>query len=343
MIECKILGPESGHLWQSYVTARPDCGVYHHWGWKRVVERAYGHSAPYLVATRAGGLSGVLPLVHVSSRLFGSSLTSLPFLDYGGIVADDPESHAALIAACRGLGGDLGVDYIELRSVGSPVDGWETDTQKVLMKMEVASDEERLWSSLPSERRNRVRRAKKSGLDVEFADSGKLDVFYDIWTRNMRDLGSPPHSRDFFAATLQELAENSVLLLVRLQGEYIGAALALFWKETLSVPWVSSLRSHFSVYPNNILYWEALRFAATRGLRVFDFGRSSRDSGTYEFKQRWGATPTQLHWQYDSLGKTGSHKGPRSESYGLAQQVWKRLPVALTRSIGPWLRKGITA
>jgi predicted N-acyltransferase len=200
-----------------------------------------------------------------------------------------------------------------------------------------------MWRTLSSERRNRVRRAGKAGLSVELAGASELPLFYDIWTTNMRDLGSPPHARALFDHVLRLFPEQHVLLLAKHEGRTIGAALALWWKDTIAVPWVSSLREYFNLYPNNILYWEAIRWAIGRGLRTFDFGRSTRDSGTYEFKLRWGAVPTPLNWQF--LPVRGTVPAPVAEDnkFGLAVEVWKRIPVGVTRVIGPVLRKNITA
>lgn len=330
--------------WQTYVSASPDCGIYHHIGWKRVIEEAYGHQTFYLM-TRAGGrVTGVLPLVMTRSRIFGSALTSLPFLDFAGVVADDDRSAQVLLDSAVELGRTHAVDQVELRQVKPLTTELPTSTHKVLMTLELDDDEDTVWSSLSSERRNRVRRALKAGLSVEEADASRLDEFYDIWTRNMRDLGSPPHSKRFFERVLAGFSGSSSLLMVCHEGSYIGAALALFSDSTMALPWVSSLRSHFKLYPNNILYWEAMRIAVRKGISIFDFGRSTDGSGTYEFKQRWGAAPTPLHWHCVSLANTPEMPAPSGgDSYQRAVEIWKRIPVPVTRWIGPALRKNITA
>jgi FemAB-related protein (PEP-CTERM system-associated) len=211
------------------------------------------------------------------------------------------------------------------------------------MKLELPDDEDSLWAALPSERRNRVRRARKEGLSVEIGDAAMLDTFYDIWSRNMRDLGSPPHSRAFFKCILEEFPESSRLIFVMHEGNTIGAALAMVWNGVMSVPWVSSLRKYFGLYPNNILYWEALRLAVSMGCSTFDFGRSTVDSGTYQFKLRWGAVPTALNWQFFAVNDSPIPQSTGSEGFGLAIEIWKRLPLFLTNAVGPSIRKNITA
>lgn len=343
MLTSEILTEADHGAWQAFASTHVQCGLYHHLGWRAVIEGAYGHRAPYLLTKTDGRITGILPLVLVRSRVFGTSLTSLPFVDYGGIVADDAASQNALLEGARKLGRELGVEYIELRQLEPVAGDFETSTHKVLMTLDLDREEESAWKKLSSERRNRARRALKAGLSVEAAGAAELPIFYDIWTRNMRDLGSPPHSQLFFEKIIEQFAGHCSILLVRHEGQHIGAALALFWKDTFTVPWVSSLREHFRLYPNNILYWEAMRLAIQRGLGTFDFGRSSVGSGTYEFKQRWGAVATPLHWQF--IPVSGNVRPPVSESskLRLAAEIWKKLPMPITRIIGPSLRKNITA
>lgn len=343
MLTCDLIKEADGLAWQEFVSTHPQCGLYHHLGWKHVIETAYGHLALYLMTKKNGKVTGVLPLVLIRSRIFGTSLSSLPFLDFSGIAADDETSQLALLEKAQELGRKFSVDYIELRQI-EPISGdFQTFTEKVRMTLDLESDEDKVFAKLSSERRNRVRRALKSGLTVDVDGPAELSIFYDIWTRNMRDLGSPPHSQKFFEQILENFEGQCSLLLVRQGKEYIGAALALFWKDTLAVPWVSSLREYRNVYPNNILYWEAIRLAIKRGLQVFDFGRSSHGSGTFQFKKRWGAVATPLHWQFVPVRSRKPIPITKEDKFRLAVDIWKRIPVPITRLIGPALRKNITA
>lgn len=329
--------------WQQFVVSRSRCSLYHDIGWKDVIEKAYGHRTCYLVARTGGKVTGILPLVIVRSRLFGNSMTSLPFVDFAGVVADDEDSTEALVSRALALAAELGVDYVELRQVEALAGDFEAATHKVLMTLELCEDQDILWSRLSSERRNRVRRAAKSGLTVRREGPDAIEAFYDIWTRNMRDLGSPPHSLEFFRRVLEAFGERCTVLLVEHEARFIGAALAMVHGQTLSLPWVSSLRECFRLYPNNILYWDAMCMAVARGLKTFDFGRSTRDSGTFEFKQRWGAVPTPLYWQRVS-SRGGEHAETSDvDRFRFAVELWKRIPVPITRWMGPSLRKGITA
>jgi len=329
--------------WQAFVERHAACGPYHHFGWKAVIENAYGHECFFLVAEDAGAMSGVLPLAMIRSRIFGNSITSLPYVDYAGVVADDEASRDSLLRFARDIATEHRIGNVELRQTDALPGDYAVATHKVLLTLDLPDSEDALWAGLSSERRNRVRRAEKAGLEVEFAGAGHLPVFYDIWTRNMRDLGSPAHSLGFFREVLERFGDQTEFLLVRHESRYIGAALALYHGATMCVPWVSSLRDSFRLYPNNILYWEAMKRGIARGMKVFDFGRSTVDSGTYEFKRRWGAGPVPLYWHTMDLPGAPAEPAEGSEGFSLAIAVWKKIPVGISRMVGPSLRKNITA
>ena len=330
--------------WLNFIESRPEAWMYHLPGWKEVVERAYGHDTFYLAAVEDESVRGILPMVMIKSRIFGRSLTSMPYVDSAGIVAADDFAREALLSRAAGLAAENSLDFVELRQTTEIPGDLKTDTHKVTLALDLPEDQEALWKSLPSERRNRIRKAEKADLAVEIAGRKKLDTFYRIWSANMRDLGSPAHSIAFFDQILRVFPEHANILLVSYRAQYIGAAVALHFKDTLTLPWVSSLRKYFDLYPNNILYWEAMRYAVEKGCRHFDFGRSSINSGTYTFKIRWGAKPRQLFWQFRSVaGAEPGISGADNPKYSLAISIWKRLPVGLTRLIGPPIRKYITA
>ena len=161
----------------------------------------------------------------------------------------------------------------------------------------------------------------------------------------MRDLGSPPHSRDLFENAFQAFGDSMKFLLIQHQGRCVGAAVMVEYKKTLAVPWVSSLRESFALHPNDFLYWEAIKSAVERGCQRFDFGRSTANSGNHTYKKRWGAVDAPIFWQYFSHGE---HEptlatGDSSKTFNLAVNVWKRMPVGIANYIGPTIRKDITS
>jgi len=342
---------EGGKAWNAFVRGSAGASVFHLHEWKRVIRATYGHEAHYLTAEREGAVRGVLPLFLIDSRLFGRSLVSLPYADYGGIVAnDDADAAHGLLEAALALGEELGAEYLLLRQtpaerIATTAPRAETYAGKVTMLLELSPDPQTMLSRLPGERRNRIRKTQRQGLGARWAGVEAVDGFYGVFAENMRDLGSPVHSKTLFVEILRALGdEHAKLLVVEHEGRIIGAAMCLFFGATAMVPWVSSLRSHFRMYPNVLLYWTALEYACERGCRIFDFGRSSPGSGTYEFKRQWGARAVELPWLVVPFA---GHDVPSFGQDGLKERLliscWKRLPLPVTRFLGPRVRGAIHA
>jgi len=342
-MEIYLLDGTTWPEWQDFVSTQQDCWLYHDAHWKQIVEQAYGHRCFYLLAKDSDGVAGILPLMEVRSRLFGSSLTSLPFLESSGLVAKNQDVVNALLDHAIQLAIERRVNYVELRQVGKIGTALDLDLRKTTYVLELQSNETDQWNALCSERRNRIRKAHKSGLEVEFDGNTALPEFYKIWTRNMRDLGSPPHSFSFFEKVVENFPMSTVLALVKHKQEYIGAAICLIAKNKMAIPWVSSSRKHFNLCPNDLLYWNAILHAIGKNCQYFDFGRSTIDSGTAIFKSRWGADPHQLFW-YSKITKSTGRKIQAVESpiCRLGSYFWQWLPVTLTRYVGPTLRKNMT-
>lgn len=327
----------SAAVWDGFVDASADGTIMHRYGWKPVLERAYRLRTEYLSAWSGGTLRGVLPLVLVRGLLDRGTLVSMPFMDYGGACTNgDDDVERALLDAATALAAAEGRP-ISFRYLRPPRTELPCSKEKVTMLLELGDDEAALWRRLPSERRNRINKGRKLGLVAEFPGAAALDDFYTVYATNMRDLGSPPHSRRFFAEVLAGLPGRSQLIIVRDAGRAVGAGLMLVHAGMLSMPWVSSLREFFSRCPNQVLYWEVMRWGLAHDIRVLDFGRSTWHSGSFEAKRQWGATPLQLHWHYSPADA----QPPGAELEGLqwATTVWRHLPVAISNVIGARIRR----
>lgn len=334
---------DDGSSWDAFVAAHEGCTNYHRYGWRRVIERSFGHGAHYLVARDGDGrVSGILPLIRMNSMLFGNFLVSVPFVNYGGLVSLDGASASLLLAEARRLLRETGADHVELRH-RSPVEGGlATKQHKVTMILDLCADEALQWKTLDAKVRNQVRKAEKSGLTVIEGHLELLDGFYDVFCRNMRDLGTPVYGKDFFRNVMETFPDATRIISVQLNGTTIASGMATWFRDTLEVPWASSVRDYREMCPNNLLYWEAIRFAIRMGASRFDFGRSTPDEGTYRFKKQWGAKPEQLYWQYVLKdGATLPELNPANPKYRAAIRIWQRLPVAVTRMLGPSIVRSI--
>jgi FemAB-related protein (PEP-CTERM system-associated) len=328
--------------WDDYVQ-RAAARHAHLSAWRRAIERSYGHRVFYLWALADGKVKGILPLILLRSRLLGKSLVSLPFLDDGGICADDHATTVALYTRALRLSEEQGADLLDLRHREASGLGLPLQQSKVTFILELARDPDGAWGRLDPKVRNQVRKALKSGLTVSWHGPEGLDSFYDVFAENMRDLGSPVHSRKFFAAILEEFPDSARLILVTDGNRTAGGGFCLSFKDTVMIPWASSRREYLPKCPNNLLYWEVIRWGCHEGFRSLDFGRSSRGSGTHHFKKQWGAVEQPLCWEgWRRNGRRGALVESSDAGYAAAGRVWKHLPVAITRLCGPILRRRIS-
>ncbi len=327
---------EDSRLWEQFVHRHPDCHNYHRWGWKKVIERSFSWPTFYLMAGEGGQIEGILPLVWQKSRLFGSFLTSLPFVNAGGIVGESPEASQSLLHGAIALARRLGVKYMELRHRVKLGLGLPAKTTKVAPVRPVESDAEKMWQALHHKVRTDIRKAMGFDLGASFGGEEHLDDFYQVFAENMRDLGTPVYARKFFLEILRTFPNDTYICVVRHQSTTVAASFLTGYRNTLEAVWSASSYRHLSMKPSMFLYWKILCFAGEQGYRVFDFGRSTVASGTHRFKQQWGTEDVPLHWDY--WLKDGRHLpelNPENPRYGLAVWLWRRLPLPVTKLVGP--------
>jgi serine/alanine adding enzyme len=338
-IRVSIAKPSDGGAWESYVDARGDAAGYHAWRWRQVFAEAFGHEPVYLIARQGGLITGVLPMVQIKSLLFGRTLTSLPFLNYGGVMADGSEIARALIDAAQQEAVARRCSHVELRHVKAQFPHLPCKQHKVSMRLETGAG---MWEALDRKVRNQIRKAEKSGLIVERGGAELVPDFYDVFARNMRDLGTPVYSRRLFEEVLRVFPDRAQIHVIRLNGLAIAAGLTYRTPQMVQLPWASSLRSYNTLCPNVLLYWDAIRFATDSGVAVFDMGRSTPNEGTFKFKAQWGATPVPLHWEYQLLEQAElPNVSPANPKYQFAIALWQKLPLAVTLRVGPMIVRAI--
>jgi FemAB-related protein (PEP-CTERM system-associated) len=313
------------------------------------VEDAYDHKGYYLIAEENGQIIGVLPLVYLKPPLLSGQLVSLPFCDLGGVLSNCAQARDKLVKESTLLAQKLKAKQIELRSYTqtSPyqVKGLSVNTQsyKVSMLLELPPSPKQLWESFKSKLRSQIRKAEKNGLQFVWGSQEQLGDFYQIFCRNMRELGSPVHSKEWFKCIIRHYGENARLGLVYYDNKPIGGGITLSTGKRICVSWASTLRDYNRLSPNMLLYWNFLKYSADRGYTQFDFGRSTPDEGTYKFKVQWGARPTPLCWNYITTnGKELKFDTTTSSKRDRVEQIWQKLPLSLTNYIGPTIRKHIS-
>lgn len=338
-VEIAPLDPLHEKAWTRYAEGHPQASLYHGLAWREVVHAAFGHETHYLYAHVAGRFTGILPLVRLRTRIFGDFLVSLPHVNYGGVVADNSATANALMERAAALARSLGSSHVEFRDTHRRA-GWPVRTDKVIMELGLPGSANELWSRFDSKLRAQIRRADKEGIEVLHGGEDLLPEFYAVFARNMRDLGTPVYASRFFSAILAAFPQAASIVVCRHRGQAVAAGFLLHHRERLEIPWAASIREYNRFGVNMALYWAALGMAIERGCRVFDFGRSTVDSGTYRFKKQWGATPRPLLWHYWlDKGIAMPKLTPSNPKYRLAIAAWQRLPLFVANRLGPALVK----
>lgn len=310
--------------------------------WMYVLKEGLGHVPYALEATDGGRTVGYLPLAFVRSTLFGRFLVSLPYLNSAGVIGDTEEIKSALISQAVELGDSLRARHVELRheepTTHPKLNG--TRNSKVHMRMELPSFPGPLWTSIPSKVRNQVRKGEKCGLTTHWGTFDLLPEFYEVFSTNMRDLGTPVYSQNLFRSMLRHFHGNAELCVLRYEGQPVSGAVLVHGKGITEVPSASTLRSANNLSANMLMYWNLLDRTVQRGQTVFDFGRATKDGNTYKFKKQWGAVESPAVWQYALHGSAADLRtdNPR---YSRFIKMWQRLPVRVTRVIGPRIVRGI--
>ncbi|HWP22874.1 MAG TPA: FemAB family XrtA/PEP-CTERM system-associated protein [Candidatus Binatia bacterium] len=350
-MKCAVLQDHDGR-WDSFVENHPAGTFFHLSIWREIISRSFGHEAIYLYAEEGGEWSGVLPLFLVKSWIFGKSLVAVPVGVYGGIVAESERASELLLDRATQLAEDHGVRYLELRgnpyappAPTEPVDDirprWSRKDLYVTFLSEMEPTEEANMARIPRKQRRMVRQGAKHGLRAVF-DNGRLREFYDVYAASVRHLGTPVYGFDYFENLVELLGEQCKILVVEHEGRVVSGVLSFFYKDQVLPYYAGALKQYLHLAPNDFMYWELMRYAVARGCKVFDFGRSKKGTGSYDFKRHWGFEPRPLpYWCYTSNGQRAPDTSPLNPKLRWAVRIWRGLPLRLTKLMGPHIVKHI--
>lgn len=312
--------------------------------WLDILASGMGHRPTPLAAWRDGQLVGWLPLVETRSRLFGRHLVSLPYVNAAGLIADEPATADALVDHAVALGRSCRAADLELRQDQPGLMGplTPTRTNKLAMSLWLAGSTDAMWETLASKVRSQVRKGRKLGVTTRVGGTELLDAFYRIFARNMRDLGTPVFPKRLFRLILERLDGRAELVQAEHEGRVVASALLIHDRGVTEVPSASSLRAFNHTNANMVVYHRLLERAIEHGSTRFEFGRSTEGSGPHRFKRQWRAEPRPMGWQ--RIGLTDRDAGPivrEDERFGLAVRAWQRLPLCVSRGLGPVIARQI--
>ncbi|MGE5176049.1 MAG: FemAB family XrtA/PEP-CTERM system-associated protein [Hyphomicrobiales bacterium] len=334
-IQVGLVGPETRAAWDAYVEHRPEATLFHRRGWSDVLARTFGYRDCGLMATHDEETRGVLPLLLVRNLPTGRSLVSTPFGVYGGIFADDDETARRLLDAAQGWGERLGVRYVELRQ-SRPLGGLPEKDLYVTFRRPILPTADENMALIPRNQRRSIRVAQKHGLTSRVGQSELLDPFYHVYSQSVRNLGTPVFPKRLFAELLREFGDGCRILGVYHEGRMVAGVLTFLFRDQVMPYYGGAVREAFRLAANDFMYWSLMTYGMEQGYRVFDFGRSKVDSGSYHFKRHWGFAPTPLPYQYVLVRQRSiPDLSPRNPRFAAAIRVWQRIPLGLTQWIGP--------
>lgn len=323
--------------WDEFVEQHPESTFFHQSGWKRVIENVYGFKAHYLAAKDRNGIQGILPLFEIK-QLTGKKLISVPFSTEGGILANSDKVKNQLIEQAKTIVKESNLDYLELRQEKDIGTKLKTKDYYYHLKLKLDFNPEIVWKNADRKLRNAVRKARKLGLTT---DKGLkyLDEFYRVFSSNMRDLGTPVDKKEFFEEMIKQFPNSVDIVVARLNNETIGALFLINDEKTLKSEWATSYRKYFGYNASQLIYWRAIEDACKEGFEIFDFGRSLWGSGTFRFKEKFGAKPVQLHYKY--FMNRGEIPDTRKTNWKrqLFAKCWGKMPLFVANRLGPKLRK----
>ena len=329
--------PGEEAAWDRFVTASPSGTFFHLSGWKKVVERTLGHECHFLAARHEGRIIGVFPIARVRNKLFGDCLVSLPLTVYGGICADDQHAYASLLKAGQELADRLGVKYLEMRNRAeefpSALPGKDL---YVTFTLDLSPGPEKLLQGLPRDTRYMVRKSLKAGLD--WTEDLSLEEFYEIFAHSVHRLGTPVFPRELFSVLRSEFPGTCRLFGVRKGKTAIAGVLCFYFRDQVLPYYAGALPEFYKDSPNNFMYWSLIAQSCKEGFRLFDFGRSKRGTGSFSFKSSWGMQVDPLPYRYHLVrAREVPHLSPVDSKFQLPVALWKKMPFAWTKILGPRL------
>jgi len=327
--------------WDAFVLGCPTATFFHRAGWQKIVSEVFKHDSYFLYAESDGAIVGVLPLGHINSWLFGNSLTSLPFTVYGGAAASSPEAADALESEAQTIAQGLGVSHLEFRNVAPRHPDWPTQDLYVTFRKEILADEEANMLAIPRKQRAMVRKGIKNNLRSEIDPD--VERFFAVFADNVHRHGTPALPKKYFKALMTVFGPDcEVLTVVAPDGRPLSSVLSFYFRDEVLPYYAGDFEAARELAANDFKYWELMRLACARGLKVFDFGRSKHGTGPFAFKKNWGFEPTQLHYEFCLYkGNAIPQNNPTNAKFKLLIETWRRMPIGLVNWLGPFIVRNL--
>jgi FemAB-related protein (PEP-CTERM system-associated) len=336
----KLMQPEDSSRWDEFVMRCPEATFFHRAGWQSVIERAFGHKTWFMYAESDGRIEGVIGLAEIKSRLFGHSLSSLPFCVYGGIAAISEPARQALDRAAQELAAKLKVGHLEYHNLAPQHEDWLRKDLYVTFRKVMDPDPEQNMLAIPRKQRAMVRKGIKAGLEGSIDDD--VERFFGAYAASVHRLGTPVFSKKYFRLLKETFADDCEVLTITKDGRTVSSVMSFYFRDEVLPYYGGGTSEAREVAGNDFMYWELMRRACVRGYKIFDFGRSKLGTGAFDFKKNWGFEPQPLHYEYQlHAAQEMPDNNPLNPKYQLFIKMWQRLPLPVANMIGPHIVKNL--
>jgi lipid II:glycine glycyltransferase (peptidoglycan interpeptide bridge formation enzyme) len=332
-VELKILTPQDEKDWDNFVENHPLSRYSFLTGYKKAVEQSFGYEAKYWFIKKSGEIQGVFP-----SFLIKGHLISIPFAVYGGILSDNLSPDEISLA----------LEEIKKKYKSMTIFGLEQKinclTSNCLYQCGILTlnSAENLWQNkLDRAAKKNINKAQSFNLEayVDNSEENLKNIFYPLYLKEMKRLGSPPYGLDFFLNTLRFLKDKVKIMYIKNSKNIILASLfGIGCGNYFYIAYNPSLPEFYFQRPNDYLHWEMIKQAYKDGYKYFDFG-PMRYEGQIRFKEKWGVEP--VNYYIYSNKKT---RNPKQRNFKMISKGWKLfMPIWFSKKIGPWIRKKLVA
>ena len=346
-IQIKSYCDSDKQVWDDFILNNGNSSFFHLIGWKDIIEQTFGHKSHYIMALSENQVKGVLPLFELKNRLFGHALVSIPFVVYGGVCAADKNTESMLLKSASILGRLTGVDYVELRNefdslpVKSDRQNWLTKNLYTTFQREIYPDIESNFNAIPRKQRRMIKQGSKAGLISKIGGGEYLSDFYRVYAINKKNLGTPVFPIKYFE-NIMKIFPQTFILSVWKDNIMVAAVMTFIFKDRLMPYFSGALKEYFRYAANDFMYWELMRYGCEKGYKLFDFGRSKKGTGSYDFKRHWGFEPKDLPYTYYLVAmKDMPNISPVNPKYSAMVNIWKKLPLFVANWLGPKIVRNI--
>lgn len=338
-----ILLQPSDPRWMDFISARPEANVFHHPNWMALMHECYGYSGGVLAIQDASGcVRAGLPFMDVNSPLTGRRRVSLPFSDYCNPLAQDSDALEDLTTALVAEFGSGATPRREIRWCLPARPQVQQLSEFVLHTIALDPDPEQVSKRFKRTHLQNIRTAQERGVTVRFGDQLQdFRAFYDLQVETRRRHGVPAQPWKYFRLLWQHIARAGMgfTLLAEKDGEIIAGMVYLGWGRTLIAKYAASREDRFNLRPNNLLFWEGIRWGCQHGFAVFDMGRTEvENAGLRNFKSRWGAVEEPLYYSILSSKPVRPSKGTLDR---VLHNVIQRSPLWVCRLSGELLYRHV--